>query len=90
MLAKKYKSELVSIVNPFEGIYTLEFKSLGRGFKFQPGQFMHIAIDKDYDGIGQWPDSRCFSMQSAPGESNIRITFAVVGDYTKEDRKSVV
>jgi NAD(P)H-flavin reductase len=84
MLAKKYKSELVSIVNPFEGIYTLEFKSLGRGFKFQPGQFMHIAIDKDYDGIGQWPDSRCFSMQSAPGESNIRITFAVVGDYTKE------
>ena len=83
MLAKKYKSELISIINPFEGIYTLEFKSLGRPFKFHPGQFLHLAIDKDYDGIGQWPDSRCFSMQSNPIEETIRITYAVKGHFTK-------
>jgi ferredoxin-NADP reductase len=84
MLAKKYKSKLISILNPFKGIYTLEFKSLGRLFKYHPGQFLHLAIDKDYDGIGQWPDSRCFSMQSNPTEETIRITYAVKGDFTKE------
>ncbi len=84
MLAKKYKSEILSINNPFEGIYTLEFKSLGRTFKYQPGQFLHLAIDEEYDGIGQWPESRCFSMQSAPGEETIRITYSVIGDFTKE------
>ena len=83
MLAKKYKSELISILNPFEGIYTLELKSLGRPFKYHPGQFLHLAIDKDYDGIGQWPESRCFSMQSNPTEDTIRITYAVKGDFTK-------
>lgn len=84
MLAKKYKSELISIINPFERIYTLEFKSLGRAFKYHPGQFLHLAVDKDYDGIGQWPDSRCFSMQSNPTEETIRITYAVKGNFTKE------
>ena len=84
MLAKKYKSELISILNPFEGIYTLEFKSLGRKYKYKPGQFLHLAIDEDYDGIGQWPESRCFSIQSAPGENTIKITYAVKGDFTKE------
>ena len=84
MLAKKYKSELISILNPFEGIYTLEFKSLGRKYKYKPGQFLHLAIDEEYDGSGQWPESRCFSIQSAPGENSIKITYAVKGDYTKE------
>lgn len=83
MLAKKYRSELVSILNPFEGIYTLKFKSLGRPFKYHPGQFLHLAIDEEYDGVGQWPESRCFSMQSNPEEANIKITYAVKGDFTK-------
>lgn len=89
MLAKKYKSELVSILNPFEGIFTLEFKSLGRAYKYQPGQFLHLAIDEEYDGIGQWPDSRCFSLQSAPGENTIKITYAVKGDFTREMASSL-
>jgi NAD(P)H-flavin reductase len=84
MLAKKYKSELISIKNPLEGIYTLEFKSFGRKFKYQPGQFLHLAIDEEYDGVGQWPDSRCFSIQSNPTEETIRVTYAVKGDFTKD------
>lgn len=83
MLAKKYKSELISISNLFEGIYTLEFKSLGSKYKYQPGQFLHIALDETYDGSSQWPDSRCFSMQSNPAEETIRITYAVKGVFTK-------
>ena len=82
MLTKKYKSELISINNPFGGIYTLEFKSLNGKYKYLPGQFLHIAHDPDYDGSGQWPDSRCFSMQSNPSDETIKITYAVKGQFT--------
>lgn len=84
MLARKYLSEVVSVKNPFSGIYTVEFKSLERPYKYDPGQFLHIAVDEDYDGIGQWPESRCFSMQSDPAEEVIRITYAVKGAFTQE------
>jgi NAD(P)H-flavin reductase len=84
MLQKKYKSELVSIKNPFQGIYTLEFKSLNGKFKYNPGQFLHIALDSDYDGSGQWPESRCFSMQSNPNDESIKITYAIKGKFTKQ------
>jgi propane monooxygenase reductase subunit len=84
MLAKKYPSKVVNIINPFTGIYTLEFKSLGSKYKYLPGQFLHIALDEEYDGSSQWPDSRCFSMQSNPNEETIRITYAVKGDFTKQ------
>ena len=84
MLAKKYPSKVVNIINPFTGIYTLEFKSLGSKYKYLPGQFLHIALDEDYDGSSQWPESRCFSMQSNPNEETIRITYAVKGDFTKQ------
>lgn len=84
MLAKKYLSKIISIVNPFKGIYTLEFKSLAGKFKYLPGQFLHIALDEDYDGTSQWPDSRCFSMQSNPNEETIRITYSVKGVFTRQ------
>jgi NAD(P)H-flavin reductase len=89
MLAKKYKSELISINNPFEGIYTLEFKSLNGIYKYYPGQFLHIAIDTNYDGIGQWPESRCFSMQSNPDDETIKITYAVKGKFTHQMEKQL-
>jgi len=89
MLAKKYKSKVVSISNPIEGIYTLEFVSLGGAYKYQPGQFLHLAIDEEYDGIGQWPESRCFSMQSNPSEQSIRITYAVKGSFTRQMEQTV-
>jgi NAD(P)H-flavin reductase len=84
MLSRKYKSEIISIENPLKDIYTLRIKSLSRRYKYFPGQFLHLAIDADYDGIGQWPDSRCFSMQSNPDEDSIRITYAVKGSFTKK------
>lgn len=84
MLQKKYKSELIDIINPFSGIYTLKFKSLNGIYKYHPGQFLHIAIDPDYDGSGQWPESRCFSMQSNPNEETIKITYSVKGKFTHQ------
>jgi len=84
MLQKKYKSKLIAINNLFEGIYTLEFKSLNGRYKYHPGQFLHIAIVSDYDGSGQWPESRCFSMQSNPDEETIKITYSVKGQFTRQ------
>ena len=89
MLQKRYRSKIVSIRNPLEGIYTLEFESLNGVYKYHPGQFLHLAIDSEYDGSGQWPISRCFSMQSNPEESKIRITYAVKGQFTKQMEKEL-
>jgi ferredoxin-NADP reductase len=84
MPVKKYRSELVSFQNPFKGIYSLEFRSLDGKFKYHPGQFLHIAIDPDFDGTGQWPESRCFSMHSNPDEETIKITYSVKGRFTNQ------
>ncbi len=83
MILKKYKSTVNSVSNAVPGVYTIEFKSLNGRYKYSPGQFLHLALDPDYDGYSQWPESRCFSMQSNPDEENIRITYAVKGRFTK-------
>jgi ferredoxin-NADP reductase len=80
-IVKKYPAKVVTINNSIDGVYTLTLASLDKPFKYAPGQFLHFAID-EYDPAGQWPDSRCFSMQSAPEERDIRITYAVKGQYT--------
>ena len=89
MLAKKYLSKVVELTNPIDGIYTVSFQSQGRQYKYKPGQFLHLSIDSQYDGIGQWPESRCFSMQSSPGELNLKITYSVKGAYTGLMEKSL-
>jgi ferredoxin-NADP reductase len=83
MIVKKYKSIVSNISNPVPGVYKVEFKPLSGKYKYLPGQFLHLALDIDYDGIGQWPESRCFSIQSNTDEENIRITYAVKGRFTK-------
>lgn len=79
-IVKKYKVKVEQIKNPLPDIFTLTFTS-EKKFTYLPGQFLHLALD-EYDGIGQWPESRCFSMQSSPEEENIQITFAVKGNFT--------
>jgi ferredoxin-NADP reductase len=81
-IIKKYPARVVNIINPIEGVYTLEFESLGKPFKYESGQFLHLAID-EYDPSGQWPESRCFSLQSSPSDERIKITYAVKGSFTK-------
>lgn len=79
-IIRKYKSKVEQIINPFTDIYTVTFSS-DKKFQYNPGQFLHLAID-EYDGVGQWPESRCFSMQSSPTEETLKITFAVKGNFT--------
>ena len=80
-IVKKYPAEVIHIQNKVAGIYTIELKSLTGPFKYQPGQFLHLALD-EHDPSGQWPASRCFSMQSSPDEELIKITYAVKGQFT--------
>lgn len=82
-VVKKYPAEIVDIQHPIDDVYTFELKSLGKPFKYESGQFLHLAIE-EYDPSKQWPDSRCFSIQSAPNESNIKITFAAKGEFTRK------
>ena len=89
MMVKKYKAKIISILNPLEGLYTLHLAAQTGKFKYSPGQFLHLAIDDSYDGVGQWPDSRCFSLQSNPEEENIRLTYAVKGKFTREMERTL-
>lgn len=82
-IVKKYKSLVISVSNYVPGVYTVELKSLMGNYKYNPGQFLHLAIDPIYDGTDQWPESRCFSIQSNPDKQNIRITYSVKGRFTK-------
>ncbi len=89
MLIKKYKSTIISVHNPIQDIYTLEFASQRGPYKYHPGQFLHLALDTDYDGVDQWPVSRCFSMQSPPGKDTLKISYAVKGNFTKQMEQSL-
>lgn len=81
-MARIYSAEVLSIAEAITDAFTIEFASTGRGFKYQPGQFLHLALD-EYDPSMGWPESRCFSMQSSPDEEVLRITYAIKGRYTE-------
>lgn len=87
-IVKKYPAKVVAILNKIDGVYTVDLESLARPFIYDPGQFLHLALD-EYDPAGQWPESRCFSIQSSPGEDLIRITFAVKGKFTIRMQKEL-
>ena len=87
-IVKKYTVEVVHIESKVEGIYTVELKSLSVPFKYLPGQFLHLALD-EYDPSGQWPESRCFSVQSAPGDELIKITYAIKGKFTNRMKQEL-
>ena len=87
-IVKKYPAKVKSIHNPIDGVFTVEFETLDKPFKYAPGQFMHLALD-EYDPGGQWPDSRCFSMQTSPDEALIKITYAAKGQFTNRMQREL-
>ena len=79
-IVKKYSAEVTEIRNPLPDIFTVTFVS-DKKFSFLSGQFLHLALD-EYDPSMHWPESRCFSMQSKPGNNHLEITFAIKGNFT--------
>jgi ferredoxin-NADP reductase len=80
-IIKKHLSKVEKVKNPLPDIFTVSFLSNKR-FQYNQGQFLHLALD-EYDSSMQWPESRCFSMQSSPGEEHLTITFAIKGKFTR-------
>ncbi len=65
-----------------ERVYTVDLEPSSVVPRFRPGQFLHLALDP-YEADGFWPESRVFSIASAPTERDrLSITYAVKGAYT--------
>lgn len=70
------------VVDHGEHVYTVVLDPSLPVPRFQPGQFLHLALDP-YRSDGHWPDSRVFSIASAPTERDrLQITYAVKGSFT--------
>lgn len=82
MIVKKYRSEVVSVENPIPGIRVVTLRPLEKAYRYNPGQFLHLALD-EFDPAQPWPESRCFSMQSSPEQDTIKLTFAAKGKFTE-------
>lgn len=89
MIVKKYYSKVLSITDNKSNVYTIILKSMGFSYKYLPGQFLHLALDEEYDGVGQWPDSRCFSIQSNPNDKYLKITYSVKGRFTNQMKEEL-
>lgn len=78
----RIRAEVTQIEDHAPGVRSLVLATERAVPRFQPGQFMHLAIDP-YDPASYWPDSRVFSIASPPQlRSEIRITVSAVGTFT--------
>lgn len=63
-------------------LYSLFLEPESPAPTFLPGQYLSLALD-GYSPGGVWPESRAFSIASAPAElSLLRITYAVKGHFS--------
>lgn len=81
-VVQKLPCEVAQVIDHGGQVYSLELIPERPAPRFQPGQFLHLAIDP-YEPGGFWPDSRVFSIASSPEDRhNLRITYSVRGKYT--------
>jgi ferredoxin-NADP reductase len=65
-----------------EEVYSVSIVSPKNIPRFRAGQFLHLTLD-DYDPEGGfWPESRVFSIASAPSNRRIDIVYSAKGRYT--------
>lgn len=70
------------ITNHGERVYTVDLRPSRRAPRFRAGQFLHLTLDP-YDPSGFWPESRVFSIASAPSRpERLSISYSVRGRYT--------
>ena len=78
----KIKCTVSSIEDHGDSVFTVKLKLARRLPRFKPGQFLHLALDSYDPTGGYWPESRVFSIASAPFDSEITIAYAVKGKFT--------
>lgn len=88
-LIRKIKCTVQEIENHGSHVYSLTLQPEKEIPAFQPGQFLHLAIDP-YDPSGFWPDSRAFSIASSPQERDtLRLAYSVKGAFTARMEKEL-
>ena len=76
------RCRVTDILDHGDRVYSIFLKPEYLAPRFLPGQFLHLALDK-YTPGDFWPDSRSFSIASAPSDRQLlRITYAVKGQFT--------
>ena len=86
----KLKCTVSSIVCNDDTVSTVILKPARRLPNFQPGQFLHLALDPFDPTNGFWPESRVFSIASAPGDSAITIAYTIKGAFTKRMKEELI
>jgi NAD(P)H-flavin reductase len=66
-----------------EGVYETVFEVPARHTRYLPGQFLHLTLEEFDPTSGFWPESRVFSIASAPRQDHVTIVYSVKGAYTK-------
>jgi ferredoxin-NADP reductase len=88
-MPQKLRCEVTRILDHGERVYSLFLKPEVLTPHFRSGQFLHLALD-EYRPGNFWPDSRPFSIASAPSErEQLRITYAVKGLFTGRMEKEL-
>lgn len=79
---QKLRCRVAAVVDHGERVFTVDLLPERPAPRFQPGQFLHLALDP-YDPSGFWPESRVFSIASSPSLRDVlRISYAVKGRFT--------
>jgi ferredoxin-NADP reductase len=85
----KIRGNVASLTKHDENVFTVSIMPERRIPRFNAGQFLHLALD-DYDPQGGfWPESRVFSIASAPTSQQIEIVYSVKGRYTARMRNEL-
>ncbi len=89
-LNRKFRCEVKHIIPHGERVYTVILQPECLVPRFRPGQFLHLALDA-YEPAGFWPESRVFSIASAPSERDrLAITYSVRGRFTARMEANLV
>jgi len=81
-MAEKIRCQVAEIQEHGERVYSLILQPESPAPDFAAGQYLNLTLDEYLPG-GAWPESRSFSIASAPeGRSQLRITYAVKGHFS--------
>ncbi len=79
---QKLRCQITRLIDHGEHVYTLDLRPERLAPRFRPGQFLHLALD-EYDPCRFWPESRVFSIASAPTQRDVlRISYSLRGRFT--------
>lgn len=86
----KIRATVNDVIKHTGSVVSYRFKPQGRVPKFHAGQFLHLALD-EYHPDAPWPESRVFSIASAPSDRHeeLAVTISVKGQFTERIFKTL-